>query len=118
MYTLTSYGGELFYSKRCLHIFIQEKCVVRQDENHRYFVECSVPGEKEKKRGKGPNSLGDNKKRPNSQVSETSITVFSRRFHILYISKIKKRRGYGEIKLNQLIAINLQYKSKRTETIF
>ena len=50
---------------------IQEKCVVRQDENNRYFVECGVPGEKAaKKRGKGPNSPGDNKKRPNSQVSK------------------------------------------------
>lgn len=99
---------------------IQEKCVVRQDENHRYFVECSVPGEKGKKRGKGPNSPGDNKKRPNSQVSKTYITVFFffRRFYIPYISKIQKRRGYGEIKLNELVAINSQYKSKRNEAIF
>ena len=50
---------------------IQEKCVVRQDEKNHYFVECGVPGEKGKKKGKGANSSGDNKKRPTNQVSKT-----------------------------------------------
>ena len=51
---------------------LQEECIFRQDEDQRYYVECGVTGEKGKtKSRKGPNSPGDNKKRPNSQVSKT-----------------------------------------------
>ena len=85
VYTFQSIPTVENYFTFNLVCIIQEKCVVRQDENHRYFVECSVPGEKGKKRGKGPHSLGENKKRPNSQVSKTYITVFfARKIYILY----------------------------------
>lgn len=52
-----------------LFFILQEKCIIRQDEDKNFFVQCGS-GEKQKtKNRKGPNSPGENKKRPSSQVS-------------------------------------------------